>query len=398
MSESDTPAWSVVLSQTDQSGLAYAHQRPETLDELSFLLAAAQKNNTAVVIGTPLRIPPQTSVPALVYADLGAFDRVIEYSIPDQVIHVETGITLGDLRKTLVANQQWWPVFLPDDWTVLDAIHYGDAGATEYRFSSVRDLVLGCTVVTSSGAAITCGGKVVKNVTGYDMTKLFIGSRGAYGAVISAQLRLYALPSHASTLQWSASEYPDVAQIAKKLVQSGLPFTALHMTAESGRFWQVSARVQGSSQVVDEITAAATSVVESKGSRLSSTDETQYWQHVLSLFAAPDDDSLVRLAAPSRAIVRMADYLRDAGPIEIRPLSGKVIVRTEQEPSRLEVARTTAEQAAQPEAPIVVAFSDEQYNYRVERYPAIDEPLRSLKARLKSQFDPCGILNPFVEL
>ncbi len=402
MSESDPSAWSVVLPQTDHSGLAYTHQQPKDVDELKALLIAAKKNNTAVVIGAPQRIPPNSELSSLLFVDLQLLDEVLEYSIADQVIEVSTGIRLAALRKLLAANNQWWPIYAPDDWTLLDAINVGDSGALEHRFPALRDSILGCKVLTAEGNLIKCGGKVVKNVTGYDMTKLFVGSRGTLGAVISAQLRLYALPISSCTLQWSAATCAEAFALSQTLTKSGLPLSAvtvvnslaLNQLSSSARRWCVLAQVKGVPAVTEEVVAAANTIRPSDNEPLMGEEDRLFWQSLVQHFSTLDDGTCLRFATGSKNACAMADELAAIGPLEFRPLSGRATVRT------LESDRVLAllSRQASASAPVVVACADDKYNYRVHRFPAPTAALSAVQARLKQGFDPSAILNPLAKL
>jgi FAD/FMN-containing dehydrogenase len=379
------------------SELAYAQQRPSTIDELAFLVAAAEKNNTAVVAGSPGRIPPGAQLTSLAYADVSTFTKVLEYSVPDQVIHVETGIKLGDLRALLEKNNQWWPVYLPDDWTLLDAINRGDSGAAEHRFLSVRDLVLGCTVVTGHAAGIiNCGGRVVKNVTGYDMTKLFVGSHGTLGIVVSAHLRLFAMPSFSSTLRWEFTDCDEAIELCQELIQSGLPLYAVSVLKERGnRMWVVTAQAAGVQAVVDEVVAAASAMKKKKPKVLLGDKDSGYWKWLTKRFYESDEE-VVQLVAPMTVLNRMGADLAALGDLELRPFGGRCLIRGTSLDTVFDIAARYADEAS----PIVVAGANDQYNYIVKRAPVRnDDAVRSeMQRRVKVQFDPGRILNPFASL
>jgi glycolate oxidase FAD binding subunit len=379
------------------SELAYAQQRPSTIDELAFLVAAAEKNNTAVVAGSPGRIPPGVQLTSLAYADVSTFSNVLEYSVPDQVIQVETGINLGDLRELLAKNNQWWPVYLPDEWTLLEAINNGDSGAVEHRFLSIRDLVLGCTVVTGHAAGIiTCGGRVVKNVTGYDMTKLFVGSHGTLGIVVAAHLRLFAKPAFSSTMRWEFADCDEAVQLCHDLIDSGLPLYAVSILKErANRMWAVTVQSAGVQAVVDEVVEAASAMKKKKPKVLLAEKDTGYWKWLTKRFYQSEEE-VVQLIAPMTVLPRIGSELAAVGDLEMRPFSGRCLVRGASLDTVFDIAARFADSAF----PIVVAGANDQYNYIVKRTPVrdADEVRAELQRRVKVQFDPGKILNPFVSL
>jgi FAD/FMN-containing dehydrogenase len=326
---------------------------------------------------------------------MSCFKNVIEYSVPDQVIHVETGITIGELRGLLAANNQWWPVFLPDDWTLLEALNTGESGALEHKFSSVRDLVLGCNVLVGSGSLIKCGGKVVKNVTGYDMTKLFIGSRGSLGAIVSAQLRLYALPQYAVSLRWDLNSFLVAKELTRKLIKSGLPLdvvTILATDADEG--WSVLAHAQGMPDVVDEVVESALTLIDTEAYRLYGEAVDQLWHLMTTQFCARDDDNMIRIVAPGNVLMQIGQRLPKLGPTEVRPHTGRVTLRSDD----LDSVHNLLSRHTDELTPVVVAAPDSKYNYHIRRYPSGGTAQAELQSRIKAQFDPSNILNPYVAL
>ncbi|MDX2105501.1 MAG: FAD-binding oxidoreductase [Candidatus Melainabacteria bacterium] len=130
-----------------------------------------------------------------IFLDMANFNRVIEHVKDDQVISVETGITLQNLALYLSKSKQWFPstsIFKED--SVLDLIDNASGGHHLLNFGGARGLVLGLELVLSDGTLIKSGGKVVKNVTGYDLTKLFVGGQGTFAIPYRANLRLYTAP------------------------------------------------------------------------------------------------------------------------------------------------------------------------------------------------------------
>lgn len=366
-------------------------EQPANNDELSALLAAAPQNNTAVVSGVKSRIPPQATQAQVVFADLSRMNRVIEYSVPDQVIHIETGITIGALAELLSKNDQWWPVDLPDDWTLLDALNTGESGSLEHRFSSVRDLVLGCTVIDGKGGVIKCGGRVVKNVTGYDMTKLFVGSRSTLGIPVSAQLRLYAKPESSRTLRWGGIGFEPAFVAAQKLTQSGLPLSAVSLVGDS-----LLCRAQGMSDVVEEVMAAAAGLVgKADHENFSGEDDASIWHELTARFRRLNDTGLIALNSSASTVVKLIQSLNEAcSSVECRPAHGSVRMVGA---SLDQISKIAAAHAAEL-SPVVVAGADDQYNYLIRRFPAEDPVKSRLQSSLKDQFDPHRVLNPFVLL
>ncbi len=161
----------------------------------------------------------QSAIPAPNRYDLALstaqLRRVLEYEPAELVITVEAGITLTGLAEVLAPARQFLPISVPDPGraTVGGLIATNAAGPERLRYGSTRDLVLGVTVALADGSLVRGGGKVVKNVAGYDLTRLFNGSWGTLGVITSASLRLFPLPPLYQTLVVHCDSW-DVAQAA----------------------------------------------------------------------------------------------------------------------------------------------------------------------------------------
>ena len=125
---------------------------------------------------------------------------ILEYEPGDLTCIVEGGIRLSTLRSVLGAYEQRLSLDPPGDPTLAECLLQDLSGPLRHRFGTMRDLVLGVTVVLPDGMRASSGGKVVKNVAGYDLGKLFCGSRGRLGSVERLALRLHPLPAAARTI------------------------------------------------------------------------------------------------------------------------------------------------------------------------------------------------------
>jgi len=122
--------------------------------------------------------------------------RVLELTPEDMTVTVETGIALGTLQKELAKHRQWLPIDLPNAETtsIHDVLARDLSGPRRFGYGTVREHLIGMKVALADGRIIKSGGKVVKNVAGYDLAKLFIGARGTLGTIIEATFKLRPLP------------------------------------------------------------------------------------------------------------------------------------------------------------------------------------------------------------
>jgi glycolate dehydrogenase FAD-binding subunit len=170
---------------------------PASTEEASALLAAAAAHGLTVVprgAGTGLGWgqPPDS---ADLVVDMRRMDQVIEHAAGDLVAKVQAGATMGYLAAVLASAGQQLAVDAPAEATVGGVVATGTAGPRRFRYGAPRDLLIGITVVRADGVVAHSGGKVVKNVAGYDLGKLFSGSRGTLGLITEATFRLHPLPA-----------------------------------------------------------------------------------------------------------------------------------------------------------------------------------------------------------
>jgi glycolate oxidase FAD binding subunit len=151
---------------------------------------------------------------------------VLEHEPGDLTCIVEAGIRLSQLQAVLRPHGQRFSLDPPDDPTLGECLLEDLSGPLSHRFGTMRDLVIGVTVVLPDGLRASSGGKVVKNVAGYDLGKLFCGSRGRLGSVERLALRLHPTPQAARTVvserPWRELQRSQLVPSAVDLVDSRL--------------------------------------------------------------------------------------------------------------------------------------------------------------------------------
>ena len=180
----------------------------------------------------------------------------------DLVVTVGAGVTISDLSDALAPHGVWFPVDPPGERRTMGSIlATGTSGALRGGFGPVRDHVLGLTFVTGDGRIVRAGGRVVKNVAGFDLTRLVVGSFGAFGMITEAHLRLRARPQSDVSLVGSGS-WGEVLASARAILATGVQLGALEIYHPApGDHCTLGVRVMGSeaaaSNAVDVCTQAA---------------------------------------------------------------------------------------------------------------------------------------------
>lgn len=185
---------------------------PENDEQVSSLLTWANENGVRVIArggGSKLGCGNRPGAVDLVLS-LEKFNHVIEHAWQDMTVTVQAGTIIATLQAELAKQKQHLPLdaLWPERSTVGGVIATNDSGALRMRFGSVRDLILGVTVVLANGTIARSGGRVVKNVAGYDLPKLFTGSMGTLGVITEVTLRAYPLPHATRTISF---KFADVA-------------------------------------------------------------------------------------------------------------------------------------------------------------------------------------------
>lgn len=241
-------------------------------------------------------------VPFSPKATLISTDRLCaiqEHRASDLVITVEAGRKLRDLQGYLHPQGQFWPVdpSYGDRATIGGIVATADAGSLRHRYGGIRDLILGLSWVNGEGEVAKAGGKVVKNVAGYDLMKLFTGSFGTLGLLHTVTLRLYPLPETSETVLLSGSPEA-LAVFVLQLRRS--PFTPTAADWLNGPLMQalnlgegaaVAIRCQGLAAGVGAQIAGITALARTCGLTPSVPGEA-LWDQLQDIFSPGDRDTL----------------------------------------------------------------------------------------------------------
>jgi glycolate oxidase FAD binding subunit len=164
-----------------------------------------------------------------------SLDRVLEHNAGDFTAVLEAGVRLADARAAFAEAGQmlaWDPPHA--DATIGGVVAGNDSGPLRHRYGGVRDLVVGITVALSDGTVAKAGGKVIKNVAGYDLGKLFAGSQGTLGMIVSVAVRLHPRPELTATVAGSTDSPQALARAAIELAQSPIEADCLDVRWRDG--------------------------------------------------------------------------------------------------------------------------------------------------------------------
>ena len=233
------------------------------MPSVSSLAEAASTLAAAHAEGRRLRIGDDLTAHGL--------DRVLEHDPGDLTCTVEAGVRVSELRAALAASGQRLSLDPPGDPTIGALLARNVSGPLRHRFGAPRDLVLGATLVLADGTIASAGGKVVKNVAGYDLARLVCGSEGRLAFIARASFRLHPLPRASGTL---VIETDDAARVVAQLLSSQLAPSALDVL-HPGR---IVVLFEGSERAVAAQLAAATTLAGGGQPDVSVWDESREQQ------------------------------------------------------------------------------------------------------------------------
>jgi len=156
--------------------------------------------------------------------DLSPMNRLLEHKAEDMTATVEAGMTLAELQKQLGKLRQWLPVDPPDPQglSIEKLLATNASGPRRFGYGTIRDYVIGMGIVLADGRMIHSGGKVVKNVAGYDLMKLFIGSRGCLGIIVEVTFKVLPLPEMEQFVEVKCASPEEAGQSIETVLNSDL--------------------------------------------------------------------------------------------------------------------------------------------------------------------------------
>ena len=351
-------------------------------------IRAANGDGEAIVLwggGTRIGIgdPPLRYDVAL---DLRGLSGIVQHEPADLTVTVRAGTTVAELQSALAPHGQWWPVEVahPERATVGGTIASAADGPARYRYFHPRDWTIGARAVLGDGTLTKAGGRVVKNVTGYDLTRMYSGSYGTLCALVEVSLKLVPLAARRVTLRADMPNLGFAYRATRELVRERLPLDAIALVTGpvtetlGGPTWTtLFVRIAGGDAAVGRLRAA----IERRLGAVEAPGDV--WQRIADLPA--DAPMAVRGTWPA------------GQPVELYPASsvwypGVEIhhLVDEQEADDLRTMREAAESSA---GAMVIERAPVALRRALGTWGTPRVPL-DVARRLRALFDPRGVLAP----
>ena len=383
---------------------------PKDATEVAAELRAASEAGEAVVVhgGGTLQRSANPPVRYDVALSMRRLDAVYDYDPRDLTAGVGAGMTIGELQRTLAQHRQFLPLDAPfaQQATVAGTLAAGWAGPRRAAYGRPRDLLIGATVALANGTLASSGGMVVKNVTGYDMGKLYVGSHDTLGVIVRANFKVLPAPA---VRRLAIAPFDEELRERALAHASALQLEPVALLVIDGfreaagpAHPRLVALLEGSEAVVDRATRELRSALGAAGIAetrlLDGDDAARAFQSVLDAYAARDGEASLTLLArglPSEAAARAqrvrAGIRRAETIADLR--TGDVVVRV----------RETAAPSADEDGPPVDRVVRDLLGHatvlssgsatRADAWGEAPATLPTMRA-LKTQFDPQGVLAP----
>jgi glycolate oxidase FAD binding subunit len=382
---------------------------PSTIEELQVVLSEAHEARLAVVpVGGMQQMGAGNAPDGFdVAVSLARLDRIIAHEAADMTVTVQAGVRLSGLQRLLAEAGQHLPLDPPggDEATIGGMLAADASGPLRHAFGTVRDWLIGIRVVHADGTTSKAGGRVVKNVTGYDMPKLYVGSLGTIGVIAEATFRVAPLPRSTSTVALSADSARAACALATAAHDAGLALHAAELLSPPGAYavlgesrWVLLLRAAGSPAAVERTLRDVHALAEGQGAPFAIRDSEQTWTSWRRSFA-PRDLSLRISVLPTRVVdaVEVLDRGFAGAAAMISATTSAGLVRARLEPTRAARASALVERARE------VAERHDGYAVIEAAPPALKRqtdafgrirPDFAIMRRLKEQFDPQRTLAP----
>lgn len=398
---------------------------PESEREVAAMLAGAAQEGVAIIpvgSGTKLGLgmPPRRFDYAM---SLARLHGIIEHDAGDLTATVRAGTRLAELQAELARRGQWLPLDPAlEDATIGGIIATNSCGPGRIRYGACRDLILGLRVALPSGEVITVGGKTVKNVSGYDLPKLFIGSLGTLGVITAATFKLLPAPPSTAWSGWEFSSDMAAETACARLASSQLEFTAIELISAEviGELagWVVLCRAEGLAFAVERQMKAFAQVCAEIGGN-PCKEPAMRWQRAASeavwrwrepmpessqtqpATAAPDRSStaLCRISVPPASLILgtltlAQSFLPGLGyrPVAASPALGVMRVPFDAEGAEPAISKVR-QHCVERGGSLVIERGPVALKVAAGVWGAGRAGEEIMRA-LKRQFDPHGVLNP----
>ena len=401
---------------------------PGSVEEISLLLSLVSEEGISVTPwggGTKMGIGTPPKKLQLVVG-LKRLNQVIEHEPGDLTATIQAGITLRAFQEQLKGEGQWLSLDPPfeDRATLGGIVSANSSGPRRHLYGSARDLVIGITMVEADGSIVRGGGKVVKNVAGYDLPKLYIGALGTLGIVVGLTVKLRPLPEEDGMLLARFPGIPEAASAVRALMDSDLIPYAIELLDQSalqgldqrlgreGKGVALCVGFDGLAEQVEWQLGEAERLCAAMGSfesqRLFGSERDRAWQFVREVGRLAFPEATVQLkigVLPSQVSALFMEgepvAKRNGQNVALTAHAGLGIVtavfapqdRQSRDAALIETLKAWRELVQGLGGQLMIEWAPLAVKEQVTVWDPPDAAMRVME-RIKTELDPKGILNP----
>lgn len=371
---------------------------PDSADAMSLVCRLAHEEGWKIrVEGRGTWLPPDA--PADLVVSTRGLEQIVSVSPADLVATVQAGTALEALRRRLADYGMWLALDPPGrpERSIGSVVATASAGPLRHGFGPVRDHVLGCSVATGDGRLVNAGGRVVKNVAGYDLTKLQVGGFGGFGIITQVHLRLRALPRADVTLiaRGARDALTSAGRdlVAANLLPGALELLSPALAAEAE--WVLAARFVGTDAAVQADVRRLGSVADLNWLSLPADRTAAFWS--VAARGSLGGPITLRLGVLGDGVDEAIDLLaHDLDEGLVSAGAGQGMIRWTGE-APLERLRALRRAAASREIPMTLERAPWPIRRALGHFGAYREGVGKIVERLRGTFDPGQCLNVALE-
>jgi len=327
-------------------------------------------------------------------------NEITEHAWADLTVSVGAGCTIQTLQETLAQHGQrlaldpLWPARA----TVGGVLSSNDSGSLRLRFGALRDLVIGVTLALPDGTLASSGGKVVKNVAGYDLPKLATGAFGTLGVITRAVFRLHPLPRNARSFSIRAKETKEARRLIHAIQNSKLAHTALQARFENEAVPIVDILFEGTEVSFDAQEAHLKELAETASPTVASPEIWNARQDLWSL-AKPESAAVAKISALPAEIDKSATAIAKSAKVRqlrfktVLQATGVGFLKLEGDPANLRLSLQDLREQFESNAGSLVVLHRPAGMAPIDAWGSAGDALPLMKA-IKKQLDSGNTLNP----
>lgn len=288
-------------------GVAQAIVSPEDIEQVQALLAWARSTGTILVpMGSGRHFEHRPWPEGVVLVSSEKLSGIAIYESADLTLTAGAGTRIADLGKTVADASQWLPFDPPDadERSLGGLIAAGRAGPVWAGYGALRNHVLGATVVCGDGRVLRLGGRVVKNVAGFDLLRPMVGSRGSLGLIVSATVRLFPKPAVDRFLTFRTTDLPRAVGVLRALATGPVRSASAVMVGDSSSH-RILLRLQGAERTVVADRAALEAHAGVDFEEVADPDAVL--EHETARDLAWSDESVLQASALPASLGRLLD-------------------------------------------------------------------------------------------